>query len=54
MYKDTWVRMVEGRVSNRELMDNVLLSKLMHGRLLVNVCTGESGGMFDHFLVEAK
>ena len=27
VYKDTWVRMVEGRVSDRELIDNVLLSK---------------------------
>ena len=44
VYKYMWVGMVEGRVSNRGLMDYVLVPKRMLGRLLdVNVCRGEGG-----------
>ena len=48
------MRMVEGRVVDRALMDYVLLPKRMRGRLSdVTVCRAEGGGMSDHFLVEA-
>ena len=40
---------------DRALMDYVLLSKRMHGRVLdVTVERGEGEGMSDHFLVEAR
>ena len=49
--KCTWERTVEGRA----LMDYVLLPKRMRGTLLyVNVRREEGGGMFDHFLMEAR
>ena len=39
VYKYRWVRMVEGRESDRALMDYMSLPKRMLGRLLpVNVC----------------
>ena len=48
------LRMAEGRVVDRTLMDYVLLPKRMLGRLLeVKVCRGE-GGISDHFLVESR
>ena len=50
VYKYTWVRMAEGRVVDRALMDFVLIQKRMYGRFLdVKVCRGEGGGMSDHF-----
>ena len=40
---------------DRSLMDYVLLTKRMLGRLLdVKVWKREGGGMSDHFLVEAR
>ena len=55
VYKYTWLRMVEVRVVDRELMDYVLLPKRMLGRLLdVKVWRREGGGMSYHFLVEAR
>ena len=55
VYKYKWLRMGEGRVVDRALMDYVLLPKRMLGRLLdVKVWRGEGGGMSDHFLVEAR
>ena len=55
VYKNPWWRMVEGRVSDGALIDDVLLPKQMCGRLLdVYVCNWEGGGMSDHFLVEAS
>ena len=54
-YKYTWLRMAIGTVIDRALMDYVLSPKRMHGRLLdVKVWRGKSGGMSDHFLVEAR
>ena len=53
--KYTWLRMAEGRVVDRALMDYVLLPKRMLGRLLdVKLRKGEGGGMSDHFLVDAR
>ena len=47
--------MAEGRGVDRSLMDYVLLSKRMLGRLLdVKLWRGEGEGMSDHFLVEAR
>ena len=55
VYKYTWLRMAEGRVVDRALMNYVLLPKQMLGRLLdVKVWRGEGRGMSDHFLVEAR
>ena len=55
VYKYTWLRMTEGRVVERALMDYVLLPKRMLLRLLdVIVWRGEGGGMSDHFFVEAR
>ena len=49
------VRMVEGTVSDRALMDDVSLPKGMRGRALdVNVSLGECGLMCEHFMVEAR
>ena len=53
--KYTWARVVRGRVVERALMDYVLITKRMTGRLKdVHVFRGLAGGMSDHFLVEAK
>ena len=44
VYKHTWLRMAEGRVVDKALMDYVLLPRRMLGRLLgVNVWRGEWG-----------
>ncbi len=38
----------------KELMDYVVVSKIVNGRVLdVNVLRGESAGMSDHYLVES-
>ena len=52
VYKYMWLRMVEGRVLDKALMDYVLLPKQMLGSLLVmKVWRGEGGvGLADHFL----
>ena len=51
VYKYTWLRMAEGRVVDKALMDY----PLMLGRLLdVKVWRGEGGGMSDYFFVEAR
>ena len=53
--KYTWIRMANGRVIERALMDYVLITKRMVGRLKdVHVFRGAAVGMSDHFLVEAK
>ena len=45
-HKYTWLRMSEGRVVDKGLMDYVLLPRRMLGRLLdVKVCRGEGGGV---------
>ena len=50
VYKYTWWRMVEGRAVDKALMDYVLLTRRMLGRLLdVKVWRGEGGGLSDHF-----
>ena len=58
VYKYTWLRMAEGRVVDKALMDWVLLPRRMLGRLLdVKAWRGEAvgeGGLCDHFLVEAQ
>ena len=47
--------MANGRVIERALMDNVLITKRMVGRLKdVHVFRGVAASMSDHFLVEAK
>ena len=51
--KYTWLRMAEGRMVDRALMDYVLLPKRMLVRVLdVTVWRGEGGVMSDHRLVE--
>ena len=53
--KYTWVRIANGRVVERALMDYVLVTKDRIGRMKdVHVYRGEVAGMSDHFLVEAK
>ena len=53
--KYTWVRVANGRVIERALMDYVLITKRMVGRLKdVHVFRGVAAGMSDHFLVEAE
>ena len=50
VYKFTWLRMAEGRVVDKALMDYVLLPRRMLGRLLdLKVWRGEEGGLSDHF-----
>ena len=53
--KYTWIRVANGRVIERALMDYVLITMRMVGRLKeVHVFRGVAAGMSDHFLVEAK
>ena len=53
--KYTWIRVANGRVIKRALMDYVLITKRMVGRLKdVHVFKGVAAGMYDHFLVEAE
>ena len=53
--KYTWIRVANGRVIERALMDYVLITKRIVGRLKdVHVFRGVAAGMSDHFLVEAK
>ena len=53
--KYTWIRVAKERVIERALMDYVLITKRMVGRLKdVHVFRGVTAGMSDHFLVEAK
>ena len=53
--KYTWIRVANGRVIERALMDYVLITKRMVGRLKdVHVFRGVAVGMSDHFLVEAE
>ena len=53
--KYTWIRVANGRVIERALMDDVLITKRMVGRLKdVHVFRGVAAGMSDHFLVGAK
>ena len=53
--KYTWIRVAIGRVIERALMDYVLITKRMIGRLKdVHVFRGVAAGMSDHFLVEAE
>ena len=53
--KYTWIRVANGRVIERALMDYVLITKRMVGRLKdVHVFRGVATGMSDHFLVEAE
>ena len=55
VYKYTWLRMAEGRVLDKALMDYLLLPRRMLGRLLdVKVWRGEGGGLSDHFLVGVR
>ena len=55
VHKCSWLRMAEGRVVDRALMDYVLLPKRMLGKLLdVNAWREEGGGMSRYFLVKAR
>ena len=54
VYKYTWLRIEEGRVEDKALMDYVLLPRRMLGRLLDVKVWREGGGLSDHFLVEAR
>ena len=44
VYKYTWLRMAEGRVLDKALMDDMLLPRRMLGRLLDVKCGEEKGG----------
>ena len=53
--KYTWIRVNDGRMVDRALMDYVIVNKSARGRLLdVHVLRGAAGGMSDHFLVEGR
>ena len=53
--KYTWVKIERGRVIERALMDYVIVTKRMIGRLKdVHVFRGMAAGISDHFLVEGK
>ena len=53
--KYTWIRMANGIVADKALMDYVLIERRLSGRLKdVHVYRGVTAGMSDHFLVEAK
>ena len=53
--KYTWIRVANGRVIERALLDYVLITKTMVGRLkYAHAFRGVAAGMSDHFLVEAK
>ena len=53
--KFTWIRVNDGRIVDRALMDYVIVNKSARGRLLdVHVLRGAAGGMSDHFLVEGR
>ena len=53
--KYTWVRVVNGSIIERALIDYVLVTKRMIGRVKdVHVFRGVAAGVSDHFLVEAK
>ena len=55
IHKYTWVRIERGRVTERALMDYVLITKEMIGRVKdVHVFRGMAAGISDHFLVEGK
>ena len=55
IHKYTWERVAHGRVVDRALMDFMIVSRRLRGRLLnVNVMRGAAGGMSDHYLVEGK
>ena len=55
IYKYTWVRVVEGKVVERALLDYVLVDKRILGKVQnVQVRRGVAAGMSDHFLVEVK
>ena len=50
-----WVRVANGRVVEKALMDYVLITKRMMGRVKdVHVFRGLAAGISDHFLVETK
>ena len=52
--KYTWIRVANGRLIERALMDYVLIKRMI-GRLKdVHVFRGVAAGMSDHFLVEAE
>ena len=54
-YKYTWLRIAEGKVVDRALMDYVLFPERMLGRLLdAKVWRLEGRGMSDRFWVEAR
>ena len=53
--KHTWIRVADGRVVEKALMDYVLIEKGVISRLKdVHVYRGETAGMSDHYLVEAR
>ena len=55
IHKYTWVKMAHGAVVERAMMDFVLISRRVVGRLLdVPVLRGEGGGMSDILLVEGR
>merc|ERR1712035_129481 len=55
IHKYTWVRGAYGRIVDRALMDYVVVSKRVRGRVMdVNVLRGETGGISDHFLVDGR
>ena len=54
-YKYTWIRQERGIITERALMDYVLIRRRMIGRLKdVHVFKGVTAGVSDHFLVQMK
>merc|ERR1712055_719203 len=53
--KYTWIRVADGRVVDKALMDYVLIERRVFSRLKdVHVYRGVAAGMSDHYLVEAR
>ena len=53
--KYTWMRVANGRMIEKALMDYLLITRKMIGRVKdIHVFRGVAGGISDHFLVESK
>ena len=53
--KYTWIRVADGRMVDKALMDYVLIERRVFSRLKdVHVYRGVAAGMSDHYLVEAR
>ena len=53
--KYTWMKVANGRIIEKALMDYILIIQRMTGRVKdVHVFRGVAAGMSDHFLVKAR